>query len=100
MHNETKKTKISPSVKDAVFARDGGRCILCYCYGFPNAHYIRRAHGGKGIEENIVTLCLRCHQQYDQSIYRDEIREEIRQYLKSKYPNWDESKLIYKKGES
>ena len=31
----------------------------------PNAHYISRAHGGLGIEENIVTLCLDCHNNYD-----------------------------------
>lgn len=27
-------------------------------YAMPNAHYIARAQGGLGIEENIVTLCL------------------------------------------
>ena len=29
------------------------------------AHYIARAHGGLGIEENIVTLCDDCHRSMD-----------------------------------
>lgn len=99
MRKRTKGLRITPSVKDAVFARDGRRCVLCYSWmGSPCAHYISRAQGGLGIEENIVTLCPECHRAYDQSTDRAEIREELRRYLKSKYKDWDESKLVYKKG--
>jgi 5-methylcytosine-specific restriction endonuclease McrA len=86
-------------VKQAVYERDGGRCVLCgRSYGaFPNAHFIARSHGGLGVEENILTLCIPCHHRYDNSADRAEIREELEKYLRSKYPGWDESKLTYRK---
>ena len=97
MHRQTRKTAIRPEVKRAVYERDGGRCILCGKRGLPNAHFIGRAHGGLGIEENIITLCRECHDRYDNSADRKVIREILREYLKSKYPEWDESKLNYHK---
>ena len=98
MHKRTKALAISKAVKAAVYARDGGCCVLCLSrYGLPEAHYISRAQGGKGIEENIVTLCANCHREYDQGYHRQEIREELREYLKKQYPDWDESKLVYDK---
>lgn len=66
----------------------------------PNAHFIARSQGGLGIEENIITLCPECHRLYDNSPMRRSIREELRRYLKSKYKDWDEKKLYYKKGET
>ena len=100
MHKRTKALSISKSVKDAVWKRDGGCCVLCGSpRAQPNAHYISRAQGGLGIERNIVTLCLNCHRRYDQTADRAEIRLDLREYLKSKHPDWDESQLIYQKGE-
>ena len=94
----TKACDISQRVKKAVWERDGHYCIKCgNPTAMPNAHYIPRANGGLGIEENIVTLCAECHRKYDQSPARSEFREYIREYLSSKYQNWDEKKLIYKK---
>lgn len=63
----------------------------------PVAHYIARSHGGLGLEENILTLCSECHRAYDQSTKRKEMREFFRNYLKSRYPEWDEEKLIYRR---
>ena len=99
MHRQTKATGIPQHVKEAVFERDGGRCVRCGRVrgAFPNAHFIARSQGGLGIEENILTLCWPCHYEYDNSANRAEIREQLRQYLISKYPGWDETKLIYKK---
>lgn len=98
MHKRTKALAISKAVKAAVYARDGGCCVLCGSpYGIPNAHYISRAQSGLGIEENIVTLCDNCHREYDQGYHRQEIREELREYLKKQYPDWDESKLAHDK---
>lgn len=97
MHRETKAKAISPEVKKAVFARDHGECVLCHCPGEPNAHYISRAQGGLGIEENILTLCPKCHRKFDQSVHRVLIRAQLRAYLKSQYRDWDESKLYYRK---
>ena len=67
--------------------------------GAPNAHYIPRSLGGLGIPENILTLCPRCHYEFDFSSreIRDGLREFFAEYLKSKYDNWDEKKIIYHK---
>jgi 5-methylcytosine-specific restriction endonuclease McrA len=94
----TKALEIPPRVKKAVYERDGGACVWCGKQGQPNAHYIPRSHSGLGIEENILTLCWDCHLRYDQTTNREEMRTFFKTYLKSKYTNWDEKKLIYKKG--
>lgn len=101
----SKATDISQSIKEKVWQRDNGRCVVCgNPYNvMPNAHYISRAKGGLGIEENIVTLCTnfttnRCHDKYDNGSKqeREAIGGIIEKYLKSKYPNWDKEKLFYK----
>lgn len=93
----TKALSISQSVKKKVYERDNGRCIICGRSGAPNAHYISRAHGGLGIEENIVTLCHECHRDYDQSIQRISLGRMIADYLRGVYPDWNEDNLIYRK---
>lgn len=103
----SKATDIPQSVKEKVWERDNHRCVVCGSpIAMPNAHYISRAKGGLGIEENIVTLCTEfspnhCHRTYDFGTKkeREEIGNIIENYLKTKYPDWDKSKLIYKKGE-
>ena len=86
--------------------RDGGYCIVCGRPGSPWCHYIPRSHGGLsraqgglGRPENIVTLCDPCHRRLDQSADRAALKEVLANYLRSKYPGWDETKLIYRKGE-
>lgn len=100
-------TNISKKVKEIVFERDKGKCVICgNSYNvMPNAHYISRAKGGLGIEQNIVTLCTeltpnKCHRKYDFGTRkeREEIKEKIKKYLGSKYDNWKEEDLYYKKG--
>lgn len=99
-HYRTEKTDISLSVKKKVWERDKHCCVLCGSpHAMPNAHFISRAKGGKGIEENIITLCYRCHFDYDNSPKRKDIRDILKRYLKYKYPNWKEEDLIYKKYE-
>lgn len=102
----SKATDISQKVKQKVFERDGGRCVYCGATGYvmPNAHYISRAKGGLGIEENVVTLCTemnpnKCHRRYDFGTKEEheEIEQKIESYLKSRYPGWDKGKLVYKK---
>ena len=93
-----KATDISQKVKEIVWDRDNHQCIICGSpYAMPNAHYISRAQGGLGIEQNIVTLCQNCHHRYDNGDKRKEYGEWIRAYLMSKYPGWNESDLYYKK---
>ncbi len=96
----SKKCDIPPWVKREVWERDEHRCVICGSYrAMPNSHYIRRSQGGLGIAENIVTMCLRCHSMYDQGIDRKAMEIFVENYLKSKYPDWDREKLIYRKWE-
>ena len=96
----SKACDITQAVKKAVWERDGERCIVCGRHdAMPNAHYIPRSRGGLGIEENIVTLCQNCHFKTDNTAERPIYLEYIKNYLKGKYgAEWDEQKLIYKKG--
>lgn len=98
LHKQTKATSIPASVKEAVMERDGGYCIVCGRPGRPWCHYIPRSHGGLGIAENIITLCDICHTRYDQSAERAALKEVLANYLRSKYPGWDETNLVYRKG--
>lgn len=95
----SKACDISPSVKKAVWTRDEQRCIICgNNMAMPNAHYISRAKGGLGIEQNIVTLCYNCHEAYDHTTKRPVYKEYIKNYLKEKYGSeWTEEQLTYKK---
>ena len=100
---KTKRAKacdITKKVKDIVWERDNHRCIICGSgFAFPNSHYIRRSQNGRGIPENIVTMCQRCHMMYDQGPERKLIASYTERYLRSKYPNWNPENLIYKKWE-
>ena len=99
MKKRTKDLDISKAVKDTVWERDGHRCVLCLSpEAMPNAHYIPRSQGGLGIEENVVTLCRRCHNLYDNSPHRPFLRMEIQAYLRAIYNGWTEERLTYKKG--
>lgn len=93
----SKACDITKKVKDAVWERDEHRCIICGSYqAMPNSHYIKRSAGGLGIEENITTMCFACHNAYD-GIERNNLKPIVSAYLQSKYPDWDEKKLIYNK---
>ena len=101
-HKQTNATDIPESVKQNVFERDEGRCVWCGRSGgyvLPEAHFIARSRGGLGVEENILTLCRPCHENYDHGDLRQRqlMRDRFREYLKHYYPEWDESKLIYHK---
>lgn len=80
-----------------MWERDDHRCIICGSYrAMPNSHFIKRSQGGLGIEENITTMCITCHEAFD-GTGRKQLIPKVRAYLKSKYPEWDEQKLYYKK---
>lgn len=94
----SKACNIPTKVKWIVWERDNHCCIYCgSTRAMPNAHFISRAKGGLGIEENIVTLCYNCHYNYDMTDMREYYREHIENYLKRKYPKWDKQNLIFKK---
>lgn len=91
-------TDIDNKSRNEVHKRDGLCCVYCGKTNQPIelAHYISRAHGGLGIPENLVSLCIFCHDDYDGEL-REEIRPFLKEYLKSCYTEWDEKKLIYQK---
>ena len=100
MHKRAKACDISQEVKVRVWERDKGCCIICGSpAAAPNAHYIRRSQGGLGIEQNIVTLCTGCHNEFDNGSgkYSEAIKKAVRDYLQGQYDDWSEKDLIYDK---
>lgn len=99
---ENRPTDISDKVRQRVYQRDSWEgapcCIRC---GRPHPHvhhYIERSRGGLGIEENLVCLCYKCHDELHNVHYK-EMTDFVREYLKTKYEDWDEKKLIRRKYE-
>lgn len=93
-------THISQEVRDRVYERDSYEdwpcCIFC---GRPRGievhHFIERSRGGKGVEENLVCLCKKCHTKVHQG--DTELQNFIREYLSSHYEDWNEETLIARK---
>ena len=106
MRKDTKARDFDRKAKEAISQRDsidGWTCCV-YCgaaapapLAWSNAHFIARSQSGLGVPENGLTLCPACHMRYDQSTHRAEDREYYREYLKSKYDNWNEEALVYRK---
>lgn len=98
----SKACDITQKVKKTVWERDGEKCILCKNLrgypAMPNAHYIPRSNGGLGIKENVVTLCQKCHDDYDKTSNRQLLMIDIGMYLDSLYPNFNHDNRFYKKG--
>ena len=97
MQRRTKAVAISPEVRAEVEERDNHCCIFCGRPGRGEAHLINRSQGGLGIPENIVTVCRPCHHQMDNGQATKLYRAKAEEYLKSKYPEWDRSKLVFDK---
>lgn len=98
MKKRTKATSIPSKVREEVEERDNHCCIFC---GTPNArgeaHFVRRSQGGLGIPQNLLTVCRIHHRLLDESDMSDMYKQKAREYLKSKYPDWDEKDLVYNK---
>lgn len=61
-------------------------------------HTIYADHnGGLGIEQNVVCLCVKCHNDFDNGKYREEYGTKIEKYLKRKYDNWSKEAVSYTK---
>lgn len=89
---------ITPKVRNEVLKRDNFQCVIC---GEKNnlqiAHYISRARLGLGIPQNLATMCVSCHFNYDNGKYHKEIKNLVQGHLKAYYEGWNEKDLIYKK---
>lgn len=108
MRERTVSLGITLAVKEAVADRDSFDgwpcCLLCGTptpannrLAFSCAHYISRAQGGMGREDNILSLCPDCHRRYDNTTDRVMLQPYFRRYLMEHYPNWNEENLVYKK---
>ena len=103
----SKATDIPMSVKKKVWERDKGCCVVCgNNYNvMPNAHILSRAHGGLGIETNVVTMCTdltqnKCHSKYDNGTLEEKemILSIITNHMKSIYgDSWNVDDQKYKK---
>jgi len=95
--SRTKATDISAKVRQEVYEREQW-CIVCGSpYNLQVAHYIPRSKGGKGIAQNLVRLCFKCHFDYDMTSKRGHIGSIIADYLKRHYGVIDKKDLVYRK---
>lgn len=94
----SKACDISHAVRNEVLRRDDCKCIICgEKHNLQIAHYISRARLGLGIPQNLATMCIRCHFQYDNGKFHNEIKEAFKEHLEAHYDDWNEEDLIYKK---
>jgi hypothetical protein len=110
MRNDTRARDFDRKTKLAIMHRDSiddwPCCVFCGAAApvrtpiWSNAHFISRAQGGLGIEQNGLTLCPACHMNYDQTTAREEMRGYFREYLMDRYPGWNEEALYYRKEQS
>ena len=106
----TNALKFPPATILRMKARDRG-CIFCQMgYHMPEGedagpyllqamHYIGRAQGGLGIEQNGAMGCIWHHQLMDngnQGLH-EEMQELMANYLRTHYVGWDEIKKTYDK---
>ncbi len=106
-----KAREFSTKAREKIFFRDAGQCIFCKKnYHMEEStwlsrealsvmHYIPRSKNGLGIPENGALGCLHHHTMLDNGKdgRREEMLQIFRDYLKSKYPEWNEEMLIYNK---
>lgn len=109
---QARAREFPPSVRAKIKKRDNGECIFCRMdYRMDREewwfemqikqymHYIPRAHGGLGIEQNGAVGCQYHHHMMDNGNQgnREEMLAMFRDYLKGIYPEWEEGKLVYDK---
>lgn len=108
---QSRAREFSPLERQKIELRDRGKCIFCELgYRTSNGtwfgkkiksimHYIPRSKNGLGIEQNGAVGCQYHHEMMDNGNKgnREEMLEIFQEYLKSKYPDWNEKDLIYDK---
>jgi hypothetical protein len=95
LSKRSKACDIPPKVRLAVSERDGGLSIISGRPGISNVHYIPRSAGGLGIEQNIVTLTVEEHHDYDNGGKRREYKAIIKAYLDKCYPGFPDEQRLY-----
>lgn len=99
MSRRKQNTDIDGKSREAVHRRDGYRCVYCGRADKPIelAHFVSRSRGGKGIPQNLISLCIDCHRNYDGELH-SEMKDFLENFLRSKYKGWDEKDIVYRKG--
>lgn len=110
MKKSTRAKEFSAKVREVIKQRDSEQCIFCRKkyhveetteagYWLSIMHYIPRAKGGLGIEQNGAIGCQYHHTLMDNGNkgLREEMLELFKEYLQEHYPDWKEEDLIYKK---
>ena len=106
MHKSTKAKAITTSTKKKVWERQKGKSIIsgkpitwneCCC------HFVSRARGGLGIEENIVGMTYEEHMIFDLNQIGNHLakhklyRKIAKEHLEESYPGWNEEMCKWKK---
>lgn len=108
---QAKMREFPPKARREIMQRDNNQCIFCargYMTGRGTwfgkeikgiMHYIPRSQNGKGIPQNGAIGCQYHHEMLDNGNKgkRKEMLEMFADYLRSKYPDWNERDLIYSK---
>ena len=106
-----KAREFSQKARDEIVKRDHGCCIFCArSYRMQGSdwwerellsimHYMPRSKGGLGIAKNGAIGCHYHHNMLDNGNAgnREEMLSIFREYLKSKYPDWNEEELTWNK---
>lgn len=103
----TKATDFNQKTREAIYERDGYRCIFCmmgyrreevsYNEELETMHFIPRSQGGLGIEQNAALGCRTHHRMMDNGLYRHEMQALFEEYLSDHYEDWNKSELVYNK---
>ena len=111
MNKSAKKRQFDTKTRKKIRERDHGACIFC-TMGYPAEgatwfalqptdimHYVPRAQGGMGIEQNGAVGCIYHHSLMDNGSkgLRPDMLKRFESYLRNHYPGWDKADLIYDK---
>ena len=112
MAGYTKLLQFNKETQQLIYERDR-MCLFCkqgyHMEGFNQntldciihdvMHFIPKSKMGLGIPENGVWGCRYHHHMLDNGKggYRREMLKMMENYLKSIYPEWDKTKLVYRK---
>lgn len=108
---QTRAKEFSTNEREKIKERDNMCCIFCKMgyemgkikpydqHNLSIMHYISKAQGGLGIEQNGAIGCQYHHHMLDNGPEgnRSEMKERFKAYLKDYYTEWNEKELTYNK---